>query len=239
MLYSRFQAIDCFMHFSILPYSTSLEESELQPNRKDVAYHTNLAISNLATSTRNVYSSSTTASKEHKLKKPTRGSSSSNSNVTLQLVVWIILGKDYLRREFLETAAQLITSTRRKNSESNYNLSWRIWASWCDKQQVDTFQCDAIKILDYLAFLFEKGYEYRTIECHRSAISAFHDYVDRKPVGQHPEVCSLVSGIFNNRPPQPRYIFVWSVESVINYIKTKWKNNENLSGKYLTYKPVI
>ena len=34
-------------------------------------------------------------------------------------------------------------------------------------------------------------------------------------------------------------MFVWSVESVINYIKTKWKNNENLSEKCLTYKLVI
>ena len=34
-------------------------------------------------------------------------------------------------------------------------------------------------------------------------------------------------------------MFVWNVESVINYIKTKWKNNENLSEKYLTYKLVI
>ena len=37
--------------------------------------------------------------------------------------------------------------------------------------------------------------------------SAFHDYVDGKPVFQHPEVCDLVTGIFNNRPPQPRYMF--------------------------------
>ena len=70
-------------------------------------------------------------------------------------------------------------------------------------------------------------------------LSAFHDYVDGKLVGQHPEVCTLVSVIFNNRPPQPRYMFAWSKESVINYIKTKWKNNENLSEKYLTYKLVI
>ena len=51
----------------------------------------------------------------------------------------------------------------------------------------------------------------------RSAVSAFHDYdyVDGKPVGQRAEVCALVSGIFNNRPPQPRLIFVWTVESVI------------------------
>ena len=31
----------------ILPYSTSLEESKLRPNRKNVACHTNLAVSNL------------------------------------------------------------------------------------------------------------------------------------------------------------------------------------------------
>ena len=74
---------------------------------------------------------------------------------------------------------------------------------------------------------------------HRSAISAFHDYVDGKSVGQHPEACALVSTIFNNRPSQPRYMFVWSVELEINYIKTKSKNNENSSGKYLTYKHVI
>ena len=51
-----------------------------------------------------------------------------------------------------------------------------MWASWCDKQQVDdVFQSDVIKILDYLAFLFEKGHEYWTIGYHRSAISVFHD----------------------------------------------------------------
>ena len=114
-----------------------------------------------------------------------------------------------------------------------------MWASLCDKKQVDAFRCDVINISDYLALLFENGYEYRTNGCHRSATSAFHGYVLGKPFGQHPEVCALISGIFNNRPPQSRHIFVWSAESVINYIKAKWKNNENLSEKYLTYKLVI
>ena len=148
MIYYRFQAINYFMHFSILPYSRSLQESELQPNRKDVSCHTNLAISNLATSsTRNGYSSSTASSKEQKLKKPTRGSSSSNCkrNITIS-------GVDHIRERLLRLSCFLIWE--------------RLW----------------------------------TIECRRSAISAFHNYVDGKPVDQHPEVCSLVSGIFNNRP---------------------------------------
>ena len=114
-------------------------------------------------STRNVYSSSTATSKEHTLNKPTRRSSSSNckQNITTS-------GVDHIRERLLkkgdsEAAVQLITSTRRKSSESKYNLSWRMWDSSCDKQQVNEFRCDVINILDYLAFLFEKGYEYRTI----------------------------------------------------------------------------
>ena len=117
-----------------------------------------------------------------------------------------------------------------------------MWTGWCDKGWCDnrlTHFSDVIKLLDCLTSLFEKGYEYKTVGCHRSTISAFHDYVDGKPVGQHPEVCALFCGIFNNRPPQSRYMFMWSVESIINYRKTKWKNNENLSKKYLTYKLVI
>ena len=58
-----------------------------------------------------------------------------------------------------------------------------MWAIWCDKQQVDAFRCDVIKILHQLVLLFEKGYAYRTIGCHGSAICAFYDYVEWKPVG--------------------------------------------------------
>ena len=64
--------------------------------------------------------------------------------------------------------------------------------SWCDKQKVDAFRCEVIKILDYTAFLFEKGCEYITTGCHRWTISSFHGYVDEKHIGQHPEVCALV-----------------------------------------------
>ena len=168
----------------ILLYSTSLEESDLRPNRQTVACHTNWAVSNLVSpSTRNVYNSSTTTSKEHKLNKPIRGSSPSICKQNIRTSGVNHIRERLLKKEVSETAAQLITSTRWKSSQSNYNSYWRIWASWCDKQQVDAFQCDVIKNLDYLALLFEKSYEYRTIGCHRSAISAFHDYVDGKPVG--------------------------------------------------------
>ena len=91
----------------ILPHSTSLEESELRPNRKNVACHTNLAVSNLVPpSTGNVYISSTTTSEEHK--NPQGEVHPLIANRTLRLAVWTISGKDYLRREFQKQLPNLL-----------------------------------------------------------------------------------------------------------------------------------
>ena len=69
--------------------------------RKNGAYHTNLGVSNLVSPfTRNVYSSSTATSKEHKLNKPIGDVHPLIANRTLRLAVWAISGKGYLRREF-------------------------------------------------------------------------------------------------------------------------------------------
>ena len=87
--------------------------------------------------------------------------------------------------------------------------------------------------------LFQNGLQYRTINNYRSAISAFHDHIQGKPVGEHPRICSLVAGVFNSRPPQPRYCFIWNVQTVIDFIKSEWGQNEDLSDKYLTYKLTV
>ena len=71
----------------------------------------------------------------------------------------------------------------------------------------------------------KKGLQYQTINSHRSAISAYHDYVDGKPVGKHARVCALLAGVFSQRPPQPRYTFAWDVEIVLVYFKTNMSDN--------------
>ena len=57
--------------------------------------------------------------------------------------------------------------------------------------------------------------------------------------GEHPSICSLVAGVFNSRPPQPRYCYIWNVQTVIDSIKSERGQNEDLSDKYLTYKPTM
>ena len=77
--------------------------------------------------------------------------------------------------------------------------------------------------------------EYSTINGHRSAISAYHDEVDGKPIGVHPDVCALLRGASNERPPQPRLSYVWDVDEVLKLI-TSWGDNPDLPDKIITYK---
>ena len=90
-----------------------------------------------------------------------------------------------------------------------------------------------------MTFLFNYGNEYRTINLHRSAISAFHEYIDGLPAGKYPRICSLVSGVFNLRPPKPRYMFVWDLKQVLDFLKEKFGDNDQLSNKKLTLKVTI
>jgi len=57
--------------------------------------------------------------------------------------------------------ATLISQARREGSLTNYESSFQKWASWCHRDKIDPFQAPLNKILDFLADLFDKGYQYR------------------------------------------------------------------------------
>jgi len=59
-----------------------------------------------------------------------------------------------------------------------------------------------------------------------TAISAYHHHkIDGHPVGQHQQVCALMTGIFNEKPPKPKYVYIWDVEQALTYIKSLPENN--------------
>ena len=90
-------------------------------------------------------------------------------------------------------------------------------------------------MLNFLGNLFENKYEYSTINSYRSAISAYHNLVEGKSVGQHISVCNLMTGVFNKNPPKPKYTSVRDVEKILKYIKTVPTNRE-LSDRMLLLK---
>ena len=109
--------------------------------------------------------------------------------------------KTLVKSGISERAAHLIVNSKRQSLSVNYNAPWKKWSSWCYRKQIDPFRCPINYVLDFLACLYEEGYAYRSINCYRSAISSFHEKIEGLPVGQHPGVCTLLTGVFNLRPP--------------------------------------
>ena len=133
-------------------------------------------------------------------------------------------------------ASSLIANPRRSSSTGNHESAWRKWVDWCRRTQIDTVSCDITPILEFLGEFLDAGYEYRTINSPRSAISAYHQTIDSKDVGSDDKVCKLLNGVFNLRPPQPKYTFIWDVQTVLEYIKVNWPINNVLSDEFLSLK---
>ena len=132
-----------------------------------------------------------------------------------------------------QRSSDLIVLSRREDTLSIYSSTWNKWVSWCDEQNVDQVRCNVKWILE---FLFESGYEYRTVCTHRSSISALHNNIEGRPVEEHPQVSSLITSVFNKRLSQPKYNFIWDVQLVLDYLKKELSNKNDLLDKLLTFK---
>ena len=125
------------------------------------------------------------------------------------------LRERYRSQRLSEEASKLLLALWRQMSSKSYDSLFTKWASWCSERNSDPVSGDVNEVVNFLAHLFEEGYQYRSLNAYRSATSSVHDKVDGVTVGQHPLVAK---GEFNERPPQSRYSQTWDVNKVTSYI---------------------
>ena len=150
---------------------------------------------------------------------------------------------DYLRGRYRECqlseeASKLLLASWREKSSKSYDSLFRKWLSWCNERNSDPVSGPIGEVVNFLADLFKKGYQYRSLNAYRSAISSVHDKADGYEVGQHPLVTRLLKGAYHQRPPQPRYSYTWRVDQVTSYINDLGENDK-LSLSDLTAKTVM
>lgn len=132
----------------------------------------------------------------------------------------------------LGDATRLLAAAWRKGTQSAYNSCWR---HWCTEKQIDPFCTSVEQTANFLTYLFEKGYEYRTINSYRSAISSFHPAHKGVKVRQTVLIKQPMMGVFNSRPPVPRYTETWDVDLVLKYIMNL-PEDKDLTLKQLSQK---
>ena len=74
-------------------------------------------------------------------------------------------------------------------------------------------------VANFLAELFQQGYQYHSLNAYRLAIYSVHEKVDGELVDQHPLISRELKGAFNERPPKPKYPSVWNIDFVLEMFK--------------------
>ena len=136
-----------------------------------------------------------------------------------------------------QESADIICKSWRKGTTKSYESAWKRWVSWCEQRNTNPLSASLADILQFLTDLYKEGKEYSTVNTHRSAISMSHMSIDGVVVGKHPTVCRLMQGIFNSRPPKPKYRSVWNVDTVVVHTQSM-EPSDKLSLKDLSWKLV-
>ena len=82
------------------------------------------------------------------------------------------------------------------------------------------------KVLDFLSSLVSDGKAYRTVNVHRSMLSSTLGKLDGFDLGKHPLVVKLMRGVYNKKPPSPKYSNFWEVDSVIDFLISLGPNRD-------------
>ena len=137
------------------------------------------------------------------------------------------------------STAKLISIPRQLASVAGYGSAWNKWVRWCCRQQIDPVCAPLSEILNYLSTLFEKWSTISSYKFKSLCYFSIPRLCRWKSYWKHPRACALLTGVFNQRPPLPRYTFVWDAEIVLVYLKTNMSDNSQLSDKDLTHKLTV
>lgn len=93
-------------------------------------------------------------------------------------------------------------------------------------------------VIEFLTDLYEKGHSYNSLNTARSALSSLGISLESYTAGTHPLIVRFLRGVYNIRPPKPRYAKIWDVNKVLLYLR-KLSPVKTLSMKDLTLKLVM
>lgn len=107
---------------------------------------------------------------------------------------------------------------------------------YCRDHNHNPYVTSVNAILKFLHTVYTKGLSYSTLNGVRSALSAFVSIENSScSIGNHPLISRYLKGVFNIKPPLPRYRQIWDSRVVLNRLRS-WGPVLNLTLKQLTLK---
>ena len=135
------------------------------------------------------------------------------------------------------SAQHLLLSSWRPGTLRQYKYPLQRWEKFCAQNNIDQLQPLIPNVIEFLTSLFDSGVGYSAINTARSALSTILTSENGLPIGEHPLICRLLKGVFEQRPSIPKHTTIWDVGGLLDYLRTLSPISQ-LSLKELTLKTV-
>ena len=107
----------------------------------------------------------------------------------------------YSNQNLSKQALDLLLSSWRQKTSQSYDSLCKRWISWCSERNSDPVSGPIEEVVNFLAQVYEEGYQYQSLNAYRSAIASMDRHIEGLSIGQHPLVSRLQRGAFHSRPP--------------------------------------
>ncbi|XP_067045964.1 uncharacterized protein [Acropora muricata] len=117
----------------------------------------------------------------------------------------------------------VILSSWRQGTIKQYNVFLKKWAEFCLSRQTNSLSSSVPLVLEFLHHLYTQGYSYSSLNTARSALSALclssQAHSESDAIGKHPLVCRYIKGVFQEKPPTPKFSEIWPVDQVLQALE--------------------
>ncbi|XP_071483612.1 uncharacterized protein [Diadema antillarum] len=131
----------------------------------------------------------------------------------------------------------ILAASWRASTQRQYCTYIRKWRKFCTLKKESHLHAKINFVLEFFTHMFyEENLSYSAINSARSALATFLVLEDEQfTVSTHPLLSRFMRGVFQLRPPRPRYSEIWDVNIVFRYLRSLAPAN-SLSLKQLTMK---
>ena len=131
-----------------------------------------------------------------------------------------------------------MSACRRTSTTASYTSYLSRWEVFCGARKLDPCRAPVARGLDFLQTLFEAGGSYSVLNTARSALSSAIVPINNVTFGDTAAVRMFMKGVYQLRPPQPRYRSIWDPAAVLRALES-WGEVRFLPTLRLAVKTVM
>lgn len=126
-----------------------------------------------------------------------------------------IIGGAFEMNNVPKNAIPTIIASISDGTIKQYDTCYKKWWEFCSSQNIQVYENNISQVIEFLKTELDNNYSYATINSYRSALNLIIKF---RP-NDEAIIKRFLKGVFNTRPPKPKYAVTWDPQIVLSYLE--------------------